>query len=155
MSNYEFKGKWIAATTNIEDRFAPLFKRNFNIEKEIKKATLYICGLGFYEVRINGSLPDDSVLNPTHSQYSSTIYYRVFDVTTLLKTQENELTVELGNSFYNEFTTVWNWQIASWRNTPRLILDLVIEYTDNTTEIIKSDESFKVATNGIITENSI
>jgi len=155
MKNYEFKGKWIAATTDIEDRFAPIFKRNFKIEKPIKSATLYICGLGFYEAKINGCLPDDSVLNPTHSQYSSTIYYRAFDVTAFLKMQENELTVELGNSFYNEFTTVWNWQIASWRNTPRLILDLVIEYTDNTTEIIKSDENFKVATNGIITENSI
>lgn len=155
MGNYKFTGKWIAATASLEDRFAPLFKKNFKIEKEVKTATLYICGLGFFEAKINGVLPDDSVLNPTHSQYSSTIYYRAFDVTVFLKMQENEITVELGNSFYNEPTTVWNWQIASWRNTPRLILDLVIEYVDNTTEIIKSDESFKVATNGIITKNSI
>ena len=155
MENYKFTGKWIAATASLEDRFAPLFKKNFKIEKEVKTATLYICGLGFFEAKINGVLPDDSVLNPTHSQYSSTIYYRTFDVTVFLKMQENEISVELGNSFYNEPTTVWNWQIASWRNTPRLILDLVIEYVDNTTEIIKSDESFKVATNGIITKNSI
>ncbi|MBR3809486.1 MAG: family 78 glycoside hydrolase catalytic domain [Clostridia bacterium] len=155
MNNYNFTGKWIAATASLEDRFAPLFKKNFKIEKSVKTATLYICGLGFFEAKINGVLPDDSVLNPTHSQYSSTIYYRAFDVTALLRENENEITVELGNSFYNEPTTVWNWQIASWRNTPRLILDLVIEYTDNTTEIIKSDESFKVATNGIITKNSI
>ena len=137
MNNHEFKGKWICASNNIDDRFAPLFKRNFKIEKETKKATLYICGLGFYEAKINGALLDDSVLNPTHSQYSSTIYYRCFDVKKLIVTGENEITVELGNSFYNEFTTVWNWQIASWRNTPRLILDLVIEYSDNTTVIIK------------------
>lgn len=155
MKNYNFKGQWIAATNNIEDRFAPLFIKNFNITKEVKNATLYICGLGFFEAKINGNLPDDSLLNPTHSQYSSTIYYRVFDVTSLLRKNENEITVELGNSFYNEPTTVWNWHIASWRNTPRLILDLVIEHADNTTEIIKSDETFKVATNGIITKNSI
>ena len=155
MENYKFTGKWIAASNSLEDRFAPLFKRNFKIEKEIKKAELYICGLGFFEVKINGELPDDSVLNPTHSQYSSTVYYRCFDVKSLLKTGGNEITVELGNSFYNEFTPVWNWHIASWRNTPRLISDLVIEYTDNSTEIIKSDEGFKVATNGVITKNSI
>jgi alpha-L-rhamnosidase len=79
----------------------------------------------------------------------------VFDVTALLKKQENEIKVELGNSFYNEPTPVWNWHIASWRSAPKLILDLVLEYTDLTTEIIKSDESFKASTNGIITENSI
>lgn len=155
MKNYEFKGKWIAATTDIEDRFAPLFKKNFRMEKPIKSATLYICGLGFYEVKINGDLPDDSVLNPTHSQYSSTIYYRSFDVTAFLRENENEITVELGNSFFNEPTTVWNWHVASWRSAPKLILDLVIEYADGTSEVIKSDESFKVATNGIITANSI
>lgn len=155
MKDYEFKGRWIAASTDVEDRFAPLFKKVFKLEKIIKNATLYICGLGFFEVKINNLLPDDSVLNPTHSQYSSTVYYRAFDVTTLLKQEENEIIVELGNSFFNEPTTVWNWHIASWRNTPRLILDLVIEYTDNTTEIIKSDETFKVAINGIITKNSI
>ena len=102
MKNYEFKGKWIAATTDIEDRFAPLFKRNFKIEKSIKYATLYICGLGFYEAKINGCLLDDSVLNPTHSQYSSTIYYRVFDVTAILKKDENEITVEIGRASCRE-----------------------------------------------------
>ncbi len=155
MADYKFIGKWICATTDVNDRFAPVFKRSFKIEKQIKKAALYVCGLGFFEAKINGALPDDSVLNPTHSQYSSTIYYRCFEVASLLQKGENEITVELGNSFYNEFTTVWNWHTAAWRNTPRLILDLVIEYSDGTAEVIKSDESFKAATNGIITENSI
>lgn len=155
MRDYIFKGKWIAATTDLNDRFAPLFKRNFKIEKEVSTATLFICGLGFFEAKINGAMPDDSVLNPVHSQYSSTIYYRSFSVTELLKKGENEITVELGNSFYNEFTTVWNWHVASWRNTPRMLLDLVIEYTDSSKEIIKSDELFKVTTDGIITQNSI
>ena len=150
MKNYNFKGQWIAATNNIEDRFAPLFIKNFNITKEVKNATLYICGLGFFEAKINGNLPDDSVLNPTHSQYSSTIYYRVFDVTSLLRENEKEITVELGNSFYNEPTTVWNWQIASWRNTPRLILDLVIEHADNTTEIIRIKTALKVRKSALI-----
>ena len=155
MAEHKFSGKWICATTDVNDRFAPVFKKNFKIEKEIKKATLYVCGLGFFEAKINAALPDDSVLNPTHSQYSSTIYYRCFEVSALIKKGENEITIELGNGFYNEFTTVWNWHTAAWRNTPRLILDLVIEYTDGTAEVIKSDESFKVSTNGIITENSI
>ncbi|MBE6748224.1 MAG: hypothetical protein E7557_03230 [Ruminococcaceae bacterium] len=155
MKNYNFKGQWIGATTDIEDRFSPIFKKNFKIEKSVKSATLYICGLGLFEAKINGNLPDDSVLNPTHSQYSSTVYYRAFNVTDFLKMQENEITIELGNSFFNEPTTVWNWHIASWRNTPRLILDLAIEFKDGTTEIIKSDETFKAATNGIITKNSI
>ena len=36
MKDYEFKGRWIAASTDIEDRFAPLFKKVFKLEKIIK-----------------------------------------------------------------------------------------------------------------------
>ena len=35
MKDYEFKGRWIAASTDIEDRFAPLFKKDSAIAKPI------------------------------------------------------------------------------------------------------------------------
>ena len=155
MKNYKFTGEWICATKNTDVRSAHILKKDFIITEEIKSAMLYICGLGFFETKINGQLPDDSVLNPTHSQYSSTVYYREFCVTQLLTRGENEITVELGNSFYNEPTTVWNWHIASWRSAPKLILDLVLEFINGEKLVIKSDESFLAATNGIITANSI
>lgn len=155
MKEHKWQGRWIGAEMAIENRFAPIFKKNFTIAKEIKKAEIFICGLGLFELKINGTLPDDSVLNPAHTQYSQTVLYRVFDVADLLCAGENEITVELGNSFFNETTDVWDWHTASWRSAPKLILDLCIEYADGETEIISTDEAWQVTLDGPITANSI
>lgn len=154
-ATHSWQGKWIGADMTVEDRFAPVFKKTFYIAKNAINAKAYICGLGLFELKINGKLPDDSVLNPAHSQYSKTVLYRVFDVSSLLCEGENEITVELGNSFFNETTNVWKWDTASWRSAPKMIFYLEIEYADGTAETVLSDESWLVSRNGATTENSI
>lgn len=155
MKEHKWQGCWIGADMTIENRTAPIFKKTFNITKDIKKAEIYICGLGLFELKINGTLPDDSVLNPAHTQYSQTVLYRVFDVADLLCEGENELTAELGNSFFNETTDVWDWDTASWRSAPKLILDLCIEYADGSAETISTDDAWQATLDGPITANSI
>ena len=146
--------KWIGAEMTVEDRFAPIFKKEFNITKEISKAGISICGLGLFELKINGVLPDDSVLNPAHTQYSKTVLYRIFDIAPMLS-DKNVITVELGHSFFNEETTIWNWQVASWRAAPKLIAQIDIEYADGTSERIITDESWLVTLDGPTVANSI
>ena len=153
--NYAFKGKWIGTSMTIEDRCAPIFKKTFKISEGIKKAEMLICGLGLFELKINGKLPDDTVLNPAHSQYNKTVLYRTFDVSNLLTLGENEITVELGHSFFNETTNVWNWDKASWRSSPKLIADLNIDYEDGGNESIITDENWEYTLDGPITKNSI
>lgn len=151
----EWFGKWIDSGISIEERLAPIFKKNFAVEKEVLNAKAYVCGLGLFEMKINGTLPDDTLLNPAHSQYSKTVLYRTFDITPLLKSGENEITVELGNSFFNETTDIWDWDTASWRSAPKLIADIVIEYDDGTTQTVATDEDWLVTLDGPITANSI
>ena len=138
----------------VNDRFAPLFKREFTVKKDILKAEIKICGLGLFELKINGKLPDDTLLNPAHTQYSKTVFYRIFDITDLLS-EENVITVELGNSFFNETTDVWDWHTASWRSAPKMIAQLDIEYTDSSKEQIITDESWLVTLDGPTVANSI
>ncbi|MBQ8015440.1 MAG: family 78 glycoside hydrolase catalytic domain, partial [Clostridia bacterium] len=150
-----FKGKWICADMTVEDRFAPIFKKDFIASKEIKKAEIFICGLGLFELKINGILPDDTVLNPAHSQYSKTVLYRVFDITDLIHNGKNTFTVELGNSFLNETTDVWDWDTASWRSAPKMIADIEIHYADGTSESIITDETWQATLDGPTVANSI
>ncbi len=150
-----FKGIWIGANMSIEDRFAPIFKKDFTISKDIKNAEILICGLGLFEAKINGRLPDDTVLNPAHTQYSQTVLYRTFDITDLLKEGENTVTVEVGHSFFNETTDVWEWDTASWRSSPKLIADIIISYTDGTADTVATDENWLVTNDGPTVENSI
>lgn len=150
----DWTAKWIGAKMTVEDRFSPIFKKEFSITKEISKAGISICGLGLFELKINGNLPDDSILNPAHTQYSKTVLYRVFDITWMLD-NDNIITVELGHSFFNEETTIWNWQVAPWRSAPKLIAQIDIEYTDGSIERIITDESWLVTLDGPTVANSI
>lgn len=151
---YSFKGKWIGANTSVEDRFAPIFKKTVTLDALPERADMYICGLGLFELRINGSLPDDTVLNPAHSQYDKRVLYLKYDILPLLKKGENEITVELGNFFYNDTISTWQWDTAAWRDAVKMICDINLTYGDNMTTVV-SDESWLVSKNGVITENGI
>ncbi|MBP3442619.1 MAG: family 78 glycoside hydrolase catalytic domain [Clostridia bacterium] len=153
--NHNFRGKWIGADMTVEDRFAPVFKKDFNLSKTVKTAKIAICGLGLFELKINGRLPDDTILNPPHSQYTQTVFYRVFDITDLLEKGTNTITVELGHSFFNETTSVWNWDEAAWRSAPKLIADIDITCDDGEELSFFTDESWLVTKDGNTTANSI
>ncbi|MBO5421823.1 MAG: family 78 glycoside hydrolase catalytic domain [Clostridia bacterium] len=147
---HKFKGMWISADMTVEDRFAPVFKKEFNLTENVKEAKIFICGLGLFELKINGELPDDTILNPPHSQYTQTVFYRIFDIGKILKKGANTVTVELGHSFFNETTHVWNWQEAAWRSVPKMIADIEIDGKS-----IVTDESWLVTKDGPTVANSI
>ncbi len=153
--NHVFAGKWISAEMTVDDRFAPVFRKDFTISKEVRESKIFICGLGLFELKINGNLPDDSVLNPAHSQYSKTVLYRIFDITDLIHNGKNTITVELGHSFFNETTDVWDWDTASWRSAPKMIADIEILYSDGTSASIISDETWQATKDGATIANSI
>ena len=150
-----FSGKWICADMTIENRIAPVFKKSFTIDCDIQSARAFVCGLGLFELRVNGALADDTVLNPAHTQYSSTVLYREFDIAQLLQIGENEITITVGHGFYNETVATWKWQLAQWRDVPKLICDIDICFKDNTNKTIASGTDWQVSTDGVITANSI
>ena len=155
MAEYVFSGKWITADLSVENRAAFYFRRDFTVRAKVETAVLYVCGLGLFRAEINRTAPDDTVLNPAQSQYSRRIYYREFDVTSLIREGENRICLTLGNGFYNECHGVWNWQNASWRNSPCAVCDLVLDYSDGSREILSSDAEWECTTDGPITANSI
>lgn len=155
MNKHEWQGKWIGADMTVEDRFAPIFKKEISVSKEIEKAEIYICGLGLFELKINGALPDNSVLNPPHTQYSKTVLYRIFDIKDFLGIGRNIITVELGNNFFNETVATWQWQIAPWRSAPKLIADIVLTYADGSSETVSTNTDWLVTLDGPIISNSV
>ncbi|MDD3401769.1 MAG: family 78 glycoside hydrolase catalytic domain [Hespellia sp.] len=150
-------GPWGTQVSPTDDATfrATVLRKEFKTSQAIKNARAYISGPGFFELKINGQLPDDSVMNCANTQYTQTVLYRVFDVTSLIKDGDNAIGVELGNSFYNETCSVWNWQDAAWRDDPKLRMELEIEYEDGTKESVVTDETWRGTKNGPITSNSI
>jgi alpha-L-rhamnosidase len=147
----EWRAQWIARTTDLEERPAPMLRHEFALDGKIKKARVYICGLGYHELHINGRVVGDHLLDPGYTRYDRRVLYVTHDVTPWLKRGANAVGVMLGHGWFNVQTrAVWDFHKAPWREAPKLLLSLVIEYTDGRTVAIGSDPSWKTATGPVI-----
>ena len=141
-----------------EDDPAPLFRKEFLLDKKIRRARVYVSGLGYYELRLNGQRVGDQVLDPGWTTYSKRVLYSTYDVTDQLKRGQNALGVMLGNGWFNPLPLrLWghiNPREHLTIGEPRVIVQLVAEFADGTSQTIVTDESWKVS-NGPILRNSV
>lgn len=147
----EVKAAW-AAVDSLSQRSICL-KKEFKLRKGIKEATVYICGLGFYELELNGQKVGDAVLAPLWSDYDKTVFYNTYDVTAQLQRGQNEVRVMLGNGFYNEQGGRYHKMKISF-GPPTLLFRLHIGYADGRTADVFSDETWYFSPSPI-TFNSI
>lgn len=122
----------------------PLLRKNFTITKPVKNATAFICGLGQFELSINGKKTGDHFLDPGWTQFDKEAQYVTFDVTDQLQRGGNTIGVMLGNGFY--FIPRQRYRkLTSAFGFPKMICRVFIEYKDGTIKDVLSDETWKSA----------
>jgi alpha-L-rhamnosidase len=133
-----------------EIRPAPMLRKSFRVTKPVARARVYSSGLAYSDLQVNGRATSDSVLDPAFTDYAKTVLYTTHDVTSLLRPGENVVTAELGSGHFDDPTRTWDWgwDEAEWRATPRLRLDLYVTYADGSEEVVRSDGSWRVSTDG-------
>jgi len=125
---------------------SPTFRKEFSARKPIAHASVVVCGLGYYELHLNGHKVGDHVLDPGYTQYNRRLQYVTYDVTEAVKRGANAISVMLGNGWYNVTNyDHWEFQRARWRATPKLRLNLRIEYTDGTVDTVATDGTWKAS----------
>ena len=125
---------------------APLFRRLFHLNRPVRGATLRICGLGYYELHLNGERVGDHVLDPVVTQYDQRVRYVVYEVTSNLKRGDNAVGIMLGNGWYNSHTPeTWHFDKATWRDYPKLLLQLDVEFDDGSCTTLCSDSAWRVS----------
>lgn len=130
---------------------APYLRKAFTLEKKAENASLLICGLGFYEVWVNGYRLTKGALAPYIAAPDAFLYYDEYDVVPFLRAGENVLAVCLGNGIQNGLGAyVWEFDKARWRNPPQLALRLDITAEDGIKVSVESDDSFKTAPSPIM-----
>ncbi len=127
----DWKGEWIGGEN--------LFRREFDLPQEPRRARVFIAGLGYYELRLNGQKVGDHVLDPGWTTYSKRVLYVTHDVTPYLKKGKNAIGVMLGQG---------------WYKSRALLLQLYIEGADGVLTEIHSNTDWKTAP-GPIVEDSI
>ena len=92
-----------------------------------------ICGLGQYELAVNGNRIGDHVVDPGWTNYRKRCLYAMYDVTASLRRGENVLAVMLGNGMYN----VTGGRYTKFQGSfgpPKLILQLQMDFADGTSD---------------------
>lgn len=120
-------------------------RKTFAVGKPIAEAVVYVCGLGHYELSLNGSKVGNSEFTPLWSDYHKRVYYNAYDLTEALQQGENAFGVVLGNGFYNiaDRSRYRKLQIGFGPET--LYLKLRIRYADGSEQIVASDASWRYA----------
>ncbi len=166
LHNCDWGGKWVmdsrpyprVDSLRYGDLPAPLFRKGFLLSAGIKKAVLYISGLGYYEAYINGHRIGNHYLDPGWTDYSKRVFYSSYDVTPNVRMGKNCIGVMLGNGWYNPLPLkMWgrkNLRKALTIGQPRFILQMNITYNDGKTISIVSAKDWKV-TDGPVIRNNI
>ena len=130
---------------------SPLFRKSFSVNKAVKKCTVTIGGLGFYDIFINGQKITKGILAPYVSNPDHIVYFDEYDVTRYLCEGKNVLGIQLGNGMQNcPGGEIWDFEKAAFRGAPRVAFSIETEYLDGTTQVIEADKCVKTAPSPII-----
>ena len=150
--NGEANGKFTPSLEGTEKAFdlpARYLRRTFSINNKVRRATLYISGMGWGQTYINGKPVSEDVFGTLQTDYTKTVYYNTYDVTSLVRKGSNAIGSVLGNGYVLGFN-----QNCTSYGLPRLKAQLVIETNRDTTTIV-TDTDWKVTTEGPIRSNHL
>jgi len=121
-----------------------LLRKEFSFSKPVKQAILHVCGLGLYELSMNGNRIGKKVLNPAKTNYNKVVLYDTYDITSHFSDEENVIGIMLGNGWFNPIQKWWSWRMQ-WFGEKRAMLQMHLTFEDNTSQVITSDGSWKIA----------
>lgn len=145
----DWHAEWIGPDTDASrEGPSPLLRREFTSNKNISQATAYITAHGLYQAECNGRRIGDAYLTPGWTSYNKRLQYQAYDITPLVKKGRNAIGITLGNGWYRG-DIGYDWQKNVYGKDISLLFQLVIRYTDGTTDTISSDRHWRSSTGSI------
>jgi len=151
-----WKASWISIqseSTEKGSKPAQYFRKEFTAGKAIKSARVYVTSLGLYQLFLNGQKVSPDLFTPGWTSYNKRLQYQTYDVTSMIQ-PKNSIGAILGDGWYRG-NIGWVSQNGYYGSKLALLAQLQINYTDGTSEMIGTDQSWKVTNNGPITESDI
>ena len=140
LNEADWKARWISAE---QENQTLMLRREFTVKAGLKHAVAHVCGLGHYEMFLNGKKVGDDILSPGWSKYNKTCLYNTRELTQLLKEGDNAVGLLLGNGMYN----VKGGRYVKFKGSfgpLKAVCQIRLEYEDGTTEIIGTDRNWFV-----------
>ena len=147
----KWDASWITGnySVNKKQRYpVDCFRTDFSAGA-VQKARLYITACGLYEAVLNGQRVGDFILAPGITDYNKRSQYQTYDVTDMLKTGDNVLTVQLADGWYRGSTGAWG-RKNQYGTETALLCQLEITGEDGKAQIVCSDETWDWSSDGSI-----
>ena len=153
-------GRWIGMEQLLPDeerglhtRLAARYvRKEFELNKPVKRALAYVAGIGLHELHVNGVAYNRQVLVPMPTDYRKTVLYNTYDITSGLK-DKNCIGLILGNGRVFPMRQNKPYKAPVF-GLPKCRINILIEFTDGTTKRISTDEKWKITANGPIRANN-
>jgi len=150
----DWRARWIMQRTRGEGGGLPLFRKAFDVPRPVTRAVVHLCGLGHYDLFLDGRKIGDRFLDPAWSVYEKTVYYSTFDITDALRDGgPHVFGVMLGKGFYN---TIGDRRVhgVNADRPLKLILQAHLWFADGSEQLVVTDSSWKTI-EGPITHSAI
>jgi alpha-L-rhamnosidase len=147
LGGIHFSADWISHDFPAEESACPVFLKEFKVKKEIQKARIYASALGIYEIKINGKKVGDSFFTPGWTNYHKRLQYQTYAVDNMIQ-EQNDIEIVVGNGWYKGILGHRS-ESNHYGDKVAVLVEIHLTYSDNTTEIIRTDESWKVTTGSI------
>ena len=134
-------------------------RKEFQLDKPVKRAIAYVAGIGLHELHVNGVAYNREVLLPMPTDYRKTVLYNTYDITSSLTSNPSPLTSKhcigliLGNGRVFPMRQNKPYKAPVF-GLPKCRINILIEFTDGTTKRISTDEKWKITANGPIRSNN-
>jgi alpha-L-rhamnosidase len=164
----EWEGAWISLGKGPDEDFDPptgdeydelangllpsaYLRKEFSLDRPIRRARLYATARGVYELYINGTRVGEDVLAPGWTDYDRRVQYQTYDVTPLLTDESNAIGAVLGDGWFAGFFGFDpKHRGAHYDSHPQLLAQLDVEYEDGSKESIATDGSWRCSTGPIL-----
>jgi alpha-L-rhamnosidase len=120
---------------------ATCLRKDFVLSQLPDRAMLYVTALGLVEPHLNGARVGNDYFVPGWTDYSKRIYYRTYDVTSLLQRGTNTLGAILGDGWFRGNVSALGQN--HYGTKTRLRAQLELFYPGGTNEMIASDPTWK------------
>jgi alpha-L-rhamnosidase len=116
-------------------------RKDFTLAQLPARAVLYVTGQGLVEPHLNGAKVGNDYFVNGWTDYHLRVYYRAYDVTSLLQPGTNTVGAILGDGWYRG-NCAFDGQNYYGTKT-RLLAQLHLFYANGTTQVIASDSSWQ------------
>jgi alpha-L-rhamnosidase len=129
---------------------APLLRKEFDVHKPVESARVVLCGLGLFELHLNGERVGDRVLDPAQTSYEKHAFYVEHDITTQLEVGPNAIGLMLGNGFYGQNIA---FAPSLQYGAPRGRVVVEINYEDGSSDRVESSEDWQAQIGPVLFDN--